>query len=105
VGAAGSTGRGEANIKVCGGFLTVEHMRRGMKPTDACLETLRRVVRMTEARLLDAGGRPRFGVTFYAVNKQGEFGAAAFRPGTRFAVCDAQGARFVDAAPLYPRGP
>jgi len=27
VGAAGSTGRGEANIKVCGGFLTVEHMR------------------------------------------------------------------------------
>src|SRR5256886_3949095 len=30
--------------KVCGGFLTVEHMRRGMKPTDACLETLKRVV-------------------------------------------------------------
>ena len=41
VGAAGSTGRGESNIKVCGGFLTVEHMRRGMKPTDACLETLK----------------------------------------------------------------
>src|SRR2546430_14872501 len=52
VGAAGSTGLGEANIKVCGGFLTVEHMRRGMKPTDACLETLKRVVAETEARLL-----------------------------------------------------
>src|SRR2546430_13469916 len=38
VGAAGSTGRGESNIKVCGGFLTVEFMRRGMKPTDACLD-------------------------------------------------------------------
>src|SRR5207247_5058486 len=36
IGAAGSTGRGESNIKVCGGFLTVEHMRRGMKPQDAC---------------------------------------------------------------------
>ncbi|HEY8105229.1 MAG TPA: N(4)-(beta-N-acetylglucosaminyl)-L-asparaginase, partial [Gemmatimonadales bacterium] len=42
VGAAGSTGRGESNIMVSGGFLTVEHMRRGLKPTDACLETLRR---------------------------------------------------------------
>jgi len=52
VGAAGSTGRGESNIKVCGGFLTVEFMRRGMKPTDACLETLKRVVQATEPRLL-----------------------------------------------------
>src|SRR5206468_1995235 len=50
IGAAGSTGLGEANIKVCGGFLTVEHMRRGMKPTDACLETLKRVIAMTEQR-------------------------------------------------------
>lgn len=100
VGAAGSTGRGEANIKVCGAFLTVEHMRRGMRPTDACLETLRRAVRMTESRLLDAAGRPRFGLTFYAVNKRGEFGAAALRP-TRFAVADAQGARYADTAYLY----
>src|SRR5688572_18918738 len=52
IGAAGSTGRGESNIKVCGAFLTVEFMRRGMKPTDACLETLRRVVTTTEPRLL-----------------------------------------------------
>jgi N4-(beta-N-acetylglucosaminyl)-L-asparaginase len=103
VGAAGSTGRGEANIKVCGAFLTVEHMRRGMRPTDACLETLRRVVRMTEARLLDPAGTPRFGLTFYAVNKKGEFGAAAFRP-SRFAVADGQGARYVDTAYLYDRG-
>ena len=102
IGAAGSTGRGEANIKACGAFLTVEHMRRGMRPTDACLETLRRALRMTEARLLDPAGRPRYGLTFYAVNKKGEFGAAAFRP-TRFAVADAQGARYVDTASLYER--
>jgi N4-(beta-N-acetylglucosaminyl)-L-asparaginase len=102
IGAAGSTGRGEANIKICGAFLTVEHMRRGMRPTDACLETLRRAVAMTEPRLLDPQGRPRFGLTFYAVNKKGEFGVAAFRP-TRFAVADAQGARYVDTAYLYER--
>lgn len=102
IGAAGSTGRGEANIKVCGAFLTVEHMRRGMTPTDACLETLRRVIHLTEARLLDTRGRPTFGLSFYAVNKKGEFGAAAFSP-HRFAVCDAQGPRYVDVAALYSR--
>ncbi len=100
VGAAGSTGRGEAAIKVCGAFLTVEHMRRGMTPTDACLETLRRAIAMTEARLLRDDGHPRFGLSFYAVNKKGEFGAASFTP-SRFAVCDAGGARYVDSAALY----
>jgi N4-(beta-N-acetylglucosaminyl)-L-asparaginase len=100
VGAAGSTGRGESNIKVCGGFLTVEHMRRGMKPTDACLETLRRVVAMTEPRLLGARGRPKFGLTFYAVNKRGEFGAASLFPG-RYAAHDGAEAKLRDAAHLF----
>jgi len=51
VGAAGSTGRGEAVIKNCGAFAIVEFMRDGMGPTEACLELLRRIVRhTTEAR-------------------------------------------------------
>ena len=87
VGACGSTGRGEAVIKVCGSMLVVENMRRGMHPTDACLDALRRIVRFTvEKRLLDADGRPNFNVNFYAVNKKGEFGAAAIWSGSRFAV-------------------
>src|ERR1700746_2823324 len=45
VGGAGSTGKGEENIKVCGGHTIVEMMRKGMKPTDACLEAMGRVVR------------------------------------------------------------
>ena len=102
VGAAGSTGRGEANIKACGGFLTVEHMRRGMKPTDACLETLKRVVHMTEARLLRPDGRPSFSLTFYAVNKRGEFGAASFTP-SRYAAHDGTEAKIRDTAYLYER--
>ena len=45
VGGAGSTGRGEENIKISGGHTIVEMMRRGSSPTDACLEALHRVAR------------------------------------------------------------
>jgi N4-(beta-N-acetylglucosaminyl)-L-asparaginase len=102
VGAAGSTGRGESNIKVCGGFLTVEHMRRGMKPTDACLETLKRVVAATESRLLDARARPKFSLNFYAVNKRGEFGAASIYP-SRYAAHDGTEGKLRDTAYLFAR--
>jgi N4-(beta-N-acetylglucosaminyl)-L-asparaginase len=102
VGAAGSTGRGESNIMVCGGFLTVEQMRRGMAPTDACLETLKRVVRLTPPRLLYPDGRPRFGLQFYAVNKRGEFGAASFFP-ARYAAHDGKQGALRDAAHLYEK--
>ena len=71
----------------CGGFLTVEGMRRGLKPTDACLETLKRVIAMSPSRLIGANGRPTFGLSFYAVNKKGEFGSASMYPG-RFAAHD-----------------
>jgi N4-(beta-N-acetylglucosaminyl)-L-asparaginase len=100
IGAAGSTGLGELNIMVCGAFLTVDGMRRGQKPTDACLETLRRAVRLTEPRLLTADGKPRYQLDFYAVNKRGEFGAAALYP-SRFAVHDGTEARYLDTAHLY----
>jgi N4-(beta-N-acetylglucosaminyl)-L-asparaginase len=100
IGAAGSTGRGESNIMVCGGFLTVEHMRQGMHPKDACLATLRRVVEKTPPRLLNAQGRPTFGLQFYAVNKRGEYGGAGFTP-NRYAVCDERGARLEDLATVY----
>ncbi|HZE95050.1 MAG TPA: N(4)-(beta-N-acetylglucosaminyl)-L-asparaginase [Gemmatimonadales bacterium] len=102
VGAAGSTGRGESNIKTCGGFLTVEHMRRGMKPTDACLETLKRVMATTEPRLLDAQGKPKFDLTFYAVNTRGEFGAAGLYP-NRYAAHDGTEAKLRDTAYLFSR--
>jgi len=100
VGAAGSTGRGESNIKVCGAFLTVESMRRGLKPADAALETLRRVIATSEPRLLDDRGRPTFGLSFYAVNKEGEFGAATMTPG-RYAAFDGETASLYDTAYLF----
>lgn len=103
VGAAGSTGRGEANIKVCGAFLTVEFMRQGATPQQACLRTLERVVAMTERRLLNDRGRPRFNLNFYAVAKDGRFGGASIYQGARFAVADARGARLEDTAFLFRR--
>lgn len=103
VGAAGSTGRGEANIKTCSSFLIVEFMRQGLGPQEACLKTLERVVAMTESRLLNPNGRPKFDLEFYALTKDGRFGGATMFSGGRFAVCDSAGARLVDAAFLYRR--
>jgi N4-(beta-N-acetylglucosaminyl)-L-asparaginase len=103
IGAAGSTGRGEANIKVCGAFLTVEGMRRGLAPQQACVATLERVVAMTERRLLDDKGRPRFDLNFYAIAKDGSYGAASIYSGGRFAIADAKGARLEDSAFLFKR--
>jgi N4-(beta-N-acetylglucosaminyl)-L-asparaginase len=103
VGAAGSTGRGESNIKVCGAFLTVELMRQGKSPEQALLEVMRRVIAMTEKRLLADKGRPYFDLSFYAVTKDGRYaGSSAYEGGT-FAVADASGPRIEPAVYLYKR--
>jgi N4-(beta-N-acetylglucosaminyl)-L-asparaginase len=104
VGAAGSTGRGEAVIKSCGSMMIVEFMRRGQAPKDACLAALARIAHLTtEKRLLDEEGKPNFNVNFYAVNKRGEYGAAAIWSGSRFSVCDSAGNRHEDSAYLFER--
>src|SRR5512141_1922928 len=74
VGAAGSTGRGEANLYGLSSFLIVELMRQGMHPKDAGLEALRRIRANTiEKRLRKPNGDPNFNVTFYILNPRGEF--------------------------------
>jgi N4-(beta-N-acetylglucosaminyl)-L-asparaginase len=103
VGAAGSTGRGEANIKVCGAFLAVEFMRQGMAPEQALMKVMERVIAMTEKRLLDEKGRPYFDLNFYAVSKDGRYAGACAYEGSKFAVCDAKGARLENSAFLFKR--
>ncbi len=110
VGAAGSTGRGEANIKVCGAFLVVEFMRNGMSPEQALLKVIERVIAMTESRLLDRNGRPYFDLNFYALAKDGRYAGASAYEGSDFAVCDEKGARVEKCIYLYkkeqrPSGP
>jgi len=103
IGAAGSTGRGESNIKVCGAFLAVELMRNGKSPEAALMEVIKRVIATTERRLLDDHGRPYFDLDFYAVNKRGEFAGASCYEGGRFAVCDASGPRIVSSAFMFKK--
>jgi N4-(beta-N-acetylglucosaminyl)-L-asparaginase len=103
VGAAGSTGRGEANIKVCGAFLIVEFMRQGLSPQDACMRTIDRVIAMTESRLLDSRGRPLFDLQFYALSRDGRFASATAYEGGQFAVADAQGARLLPTTFKFSR--
>lgn len=100
VGAAGSTGRGEANLLACSSVMIVEWMRQGHAPQDACLMACKRIAAQTKMkRLLDAQGRPKFNVTFYALTRSGAHGAAAMRPGARYAVNTGEGeSRLVDAA-------
>ncbi|MEW6161220.1 MAG: N(4)-(beta-N-acetylglucosaminyl)-L-asparaginase, partial [Verrucomicrobiota bacterium] len=75
VGAAGSTGRGEANLLACSSVMVVEYMRQGKSPQEACLQACKRIAAQTKMkRLLDDQGRPKFDVSFYAINKKGQFG-------------------------------
>jgi N4-(beta-N-acetylglucosaminyl)-L-asparaginase len=105
VGAAGSTGRGEANLYNLCSFLIVEEMRRGKHPKDAGLEALKRIKANTvENRLLNDRGEPSFNINFYILNKKGEYaGVAMYSPSSRtqqFAVCDEKGPRLESSESL-----
>jgi len=104
VGAAGSTGRGEAVLKICGSHTVVEAMRHGMAPREACLNALQRIVETTtEKRLRHADGRPNFDVKFYALSKDGRFGAASIWSGAKFAVYAEGQNRLEECAFLFQR--
>src|ERR1051325_1540590 len=78
VGAAGSTGRGEANLYNLSSFLIVESMRRGMSPKDAGIEALKRIKANTiEKRLLNPQGNPNFNIRFFVLNKRGDYAGLA----------------------------
>ncbi len=94
VGAAGSTGRGEANLYNLCSYFIVESMRRGMAPKDAALAALKRVQQNTvEQRLRNSRGLPAFDLTFYVLNAKGEHAGVAMYSGFKYAVCDEQGPR------------
>jgi N4-(beta-N-acetylglucosaminyl)-L-asparaginase len=96
VGAAGSTGRGEANLYNLSAFLIVEQMRRGLHPKDAAMEAMKRVKANTiEKRLLNGKGLPNFNLRFFALNAVGQYGGVAMYAAeeTTYAVCDENGAR------------
>jgi len=102
VGAAGSTGRGEANLYNLCSFLIVEQMRMGKSPKDAGMEALRRIQKNTvEKRLLNARGLPNFGINFYIVNKKGEYAGVSMYAAS-YAVCTENGPQTLQCEPLNP---
>jgi N4-(beta-N-acetylglucosaminyl)-L-asparaginase len=102
IGAAGSTGRGEANIVTAGSHTVVEAMRQGKHPKDACLAACERIARATRVkRLQRPDGKPNFNVKFYAVDRSGRFGGAALFEGGEFAVNDAKGPRLEPLVGLF----
>jgi N4-(beta-N-acetylglucosaminyl)-L-asparaginase len=105
VGAAGSTGKGEENIKISGGHTIIEMMRQGKSPTDACLEALARIARHYKNDKKRLG---TFHIYFYALNKDGVHGAASlwrngYEPAKRakYAVHDGTESKLVDCASYF----
>jgi N4-(beta-N-acetylglucosaminyl)-L-asparaginase len=74
VGAAGCTGHGEESIRVGASLLTVERMREGMSPQEACRSVCGRVVERN-------GGKPMLNLKLVALNKNGAYGCCAVRGG------------------------
>ena len=109
VGGAGSTGRGEENLRVCGAHTVVENMRRGMAPKEAVLDALERVARNfnQDRKRLEA-----IDLKFYALRKDGEYAGASLwnkssveaKQVAQFAVCTTDGgSRQENAVFLYAR--
>src|SRR6202171_4895540 len=105
VGAAGSTGKGEENIKISGGHTIIEMMRQGKSPTDACLEAMGRVARNYKNDRKKLG---TFHIYFYAINKDGAHGAASlWRNGyeaskqASYAVHDGSESRLAPCTPFF----
>ncbi|MBM3735778.1 MAG: N(4)-(beta-N-acetylglucosaminyl)-L-asparaginase [Acidobacteria bacterium] len=111
VGAAGSTGRGEENIRVAGAHTIVENMRHGMAPKEACLDCLKRVAKNYGN---DPARLAKFDLNFYALRKDGAYAGAALWSGrvregkvvpSKFTVNDGTKSRSEDCAFLLERKP
>jgi len=105
VGAAGATGHGAEAIKVSASFLTVEKMREGMSPQEACNYVCKRVMDRHK-------GKPMFNLKIVALNKGGEYGCCSVRgridktkgilAGIGFCVHDSRGHRLETGQALLP---
>jgi N4-(beta-N-acetylglucosaminyl)-L-asparaginase len=69
VGAAGATGYGEELWKACASFRTVERMRAGLSPQEACEDTIRHMMRRLP-RAMDMA------CVVFAADREGRVGAA-----------------------------
>ena len=100
IGAAGATGRGEDVIKCCASFYVVMRMGQGRSPQEACEDACDLIVQKYRNVNLDYIPREKF----VAINKDGEYGAAAMgsnRGQPRMTVHDAGGLRIHEGTVRY----
>lgn len=91
VGAATSTGLGEAIIRVSGSSMVVELMRHGYTPGDACKEVVHRIIKKhNDLTNLQCG--------FIAIDKKGNIGAYSVYAGFNYALKTSAMDAMVDAA-------
>jgi N4-(beta-N-acetylglucosaminyl)-L-asparaginase len=108
VGAAGATGNGEENIKICGAHTIVESMRRGMSPEEAGMDALKRIAHNYNN---DMSKLVYLGMHFYILRKDGAYAGVTMWSGPAehpfsFAVADGNGeARHEVAKPLFQGTP
>ncbi|MBA4028337.1 MAG: asparaginase [Planctomyces sp.] len=108
VGSAGGTGRGEAMIESVGAFAVVQQMERGLSPTEACMAVLKKVSdrSVKQRRLRQSLGdvaRPNFGLTVYALRKDGAYGSATMYQGGVYTAADGTGSHTFVCPYLYER--
>jgi N4-(beta-N-acetylglucosaminyl)-L-asparaginase len=108
VGAAGATGSGEENIKVCGAHTIVENMRRGMSPEEAGMDVLHRIARNFNH---DMQKLQYVSMHYYILRRDGAYAGVSLWSGPadhpyRFAIADGNGpARHEVAKALFQGNP
>ena len=81
VGAATSTGMGEAVMRTCGSHTVVEMMRLGHHPSEACRLAVERIItKYPNYKKIQVG--------YLALNKNGEYGGFCLQKGFQYAVKD-----------------
>ena len=100
VGGAGSTGRGEENLRVAGAHTIVENMRHGMNPKEAALDALERVARNFDH---DQKRLEAIDIQFYVLRKDGAYCGASLWSRAQFAICSDGAARYENSVFLLER--
>lgn len=80
IGAATATGMGELVLTTLGSFLTVEFMRQGMSPMEACKAAVMRTVEKNKNTYIEMQ------VGYIALDKYGRYGAYSIQPGFQYTV-------------------
>ena len=77
-------------------------MKKGMHPKDAMVDACRRIQKNTiEKRLLNSRGLPNFGMSFYALDKQGRHAGVCFYAGASYSICTSSGAQSIKMEPVF----